>query len=78
MSSRVIPVRALVWLHIDEDGDVEQAELSGDVSWMRPDPEMIGFIDEPYRALSDAETLAALAGLVEDERWANVELTFAI
>lgn len=78
MGSRVVPVRALVWLHIDEDGDVTQAELSGDVSWMRPDPEMTGFVDEPYRTLSDAETLAAIEGLVEDARWADVELTFTI
>lgn len=78
---KVIPVSALVWLHIDDEGNVEKAELSGDVSWMKASGELQGFTVEGTShdvPLSREESEAVLSTLVEDARWSHVELEFTI
>lgn len=82
MSLAVIPVKALVWLHVDENNDVAEAELVADTSWISLDA-MRGsfFADGPNGAQRDMavrEAQAILDKLVESDHWRETELTIEV
>jgi hypothetical protein len=74
---KVIPVRALVWLTVEEDGDVSEAEFVADTSWMTLDPEMEPFTvvnGESAEDLSWQQAQDVLLDLVDSRRWYHTNL----
>ena len=86
MAELVIPVRALVWLHVDaETHDVLKAELVGDTSWITPMEGMTAHRheedeepDTPPRELAEQEVEEVLGALVASDRWADTDLELSV
>jgi hypothetical protein len=81
----VIPVRALVWLHVDADThDVRKAELVGDTSWITPMDGMTAHRHDDdsdeveSRQLTEQEVEAALGELVDGDLWADTDLELSL